>query len=70
MKLGWVILDKDSGLFSRTAGGRIARMLGTKKYGHIGTHCPHLHLIAHQNQHHNRPRLTRTAYLMKIQNRN
>lgn len=40
MKSGWVILDKDSGLFSRTAGGRIARMLGTKKYGHIGTHCP------------------------------
>ena len=37
---GWVILDKDSGLFSRTAGGRIARMLGTKKYGHIGTLDP------------------------------
>ena len=37
---GWIILDKDSGLFSRTAGGRIARMLGTKKYGHIGTLDP------------------------------
>lgn len=40
MKSGWVILDKDSGLFSRTAGGRIARMLGTKKFGHIGTLDP------------------------------
>ncbi|MDW3024489.1 MAG: tRNA pseudouridine(55) synthase TruB [Alphaproteobacteria bacterium] len=39
-KSGWVILDKDSGLFSRTAGGRIARMLGTKKFGHIGTLDP------------------------------
>lgn len=37
MVSGWIILDKDSGLFSRTAGGRIARMLGVKKYGHIGT---------------------------------
>jgi tRNA pseudouridine55 synthase len=37
---GWVILDKDSGLFSRTAGGRVARMLGTKKFGHIGTLDP------------------------------
>ena len=33
-------MDKDSGLFSRTAGGRIARMLGTKKFGHIGTLDP------------------------------
>lgn len=40
MQSGWIILDKDSGLFSRTAGGRIARMLGTKKYGHIGTLDP------------------------------
>ena len=40
MASGWVILDKDSGLFSRTAGGRVARMLGTKKYGHIGTLDP------------------------------
>lgn len=37
---GWIILDKDSGLFSRTAGGRIARMIGTKKFGHIGTLDP------------------------------
>ncbi|MBQ7056054.1 MAG: hypothetical protein IJN91_03945 [Alphaproteobacteria bacterium] len=69
MKSGWVILDKDSGLFSRTAGGRIARMLGTKKYGHIGTHCPHLRLIVRQNQHHNNPRLTKTVYQTKYQNR-
>lgn len=40
MKSGWVILDKDSGLFSRTAGGKIARILGTKKFGHIGTLDP------------------------------
>ncbi|MBD5400623.1 tRNA pseudouridine(55) synthase TruB [bacterium] len=40
MRDGWIILDKDSGLFSRTAGGRIARMLGTKKFGHIGTLDP------------------------------
>lgn len=40
MKSGWIILDKSSGLFSRTAGGRIARMLGTKKFGHIGTLDP------------------------------
>ncbi|MBR5566806.1 MAG: tRNA pseudouridine(55) synthase TruB [Alphaproteobacteria bacterium] len=40
MTSGWIILDKDSGLFSRTAGGRIARMLGTKKFGHIGTLDP------------------------------
>lgn len=37
---GWIILDKESGLFSRTAGGRVARMLGTKKFGHIGTLDP------------------------------
>ena len=40
MKSGWVILDKDSGLFSRTAGGKVARMVGTKKFGHIGTLDP------------------------------
>ena len=40
MASGWIILDKDSGLFSRTAGGRVARMLGVKKYGHIGTLDP------------------------------
>lgn len=37
---GWIILDKDTGLFSRTAGGRVARMFGTKKFGHIGTLDP------------------------------
>lgn len=37
---GFIILDKESGLFSRTAGGRIARMFGVKKFGHIGTLDP------------------------------
>ena len=37
---GWVILDKDSGMFSRTAGGRVARLFGVKKFGHIGTLDP------------------------------
>ena len=37
---GWIILDKDTGLFSRTAGGRIARQLCQKKFGHIGTLDP------------------------------
>ena len=37
---GFIILDKDSGLFSRTAGGKIARMFETKKFGHIGTLDP------------------------------
>ena len=37
---GWIILDKDSGIFSRTAGGRVARMFHTKKFGHIGTLDP------------------------------
>ncbi len=40
MTSGWIILDKTSGLFSRTAGGRVARMFGTKKFGHIGTLDP------------------------------
>lgn len=40
MTSGFIILDKSSGLFSRTAGGRIARMFGTKKFGHIGTLDP------------------------------
>lgn len=34
---GWIILDKPSGLFSRTAGARVGRILGIKKFGHIGT---------------------------------
>ncbi len=33
-------MDKSSGLYSRTAGGRIARMFGEKKSGHIGTLDP------------------------------
>ena len=37
---GWIILDKASGVFSRTAGGRVARMFGNKKFGHIGTLDP------------------------------
>lgn len=37
---GWIILDKAPGMFSRTAGGRIARMFGTKTFGHIGTLDP------------------------------
>lgn len=37
---GIVILDKDSGVFSRTAGGRVAKMFRTKKFGHIGTLDP------------------------------
>ncbi len=37
---GFIILDKDSGMFSRTAGGKIARMFETKKFGHIGTLDP------------------------------
>lgn len=40
MTNGWIILDKSSGLFSRTAGGRVARMFGIKKFGHIGTLDP------------------------------
>ena len=40
MSDGFIILDKESGLFSRTAGGRIARMFETKKFGHIGTLDP------------------------------
>ena len=37
---GFIILDKESGLFSRTAGGRVARIFETKKFGHIGTLDP------------------------------
>lgn len=37
---GWIILDKASGVFSRTAGGRVARIFGNKKFGHIGTLDP------------------------------
>ena len=37
---GWIILDKDSGMFSRTAGARVARLFKNKKFGHIGTLDP------------------------------
>ncbi|HNY25196.1 MAG TPA: tRNA pseudouridine(55) synthase TruB [Alphaproteobacteria bacterium] len=37
---GWIILDKPSGISSRAAGGRIARMFGAKTFGHIGTLDP------------------------------
>ena len=37
---GFIILDKESGVFSRTAGWHIATMFGTKKFGHIGTLDP------------------------------
>lgn len=33
-------MDKDPGMFSRTAGGRIARMFAAKTFGHIGTLDP------------------------------
>ena len=36
----FVILDKDSGVFSRTAGWRVAKMFNEKKFGHIGTLDP------------------------------
>ncbi|MCL2758389.1 MAG: tRNA pseudouridine(55) synthase TruB [Alphaproteobacteria bacterium] len=37
---GFVILDKPSDMTSRTAGGRVARMFGIKKFGHLGTLDP------------------------------
>ena len=37
---GIIILDKDSGMFSRTAGYHVAKMFGEKKFGHIGTLDP------------------------------
>ena len=37
---GIIILDKESGLFSRTAGWHVAKMFGEKKFGHIGTLDP------------------------------
>ena len=40
MTSGWIILDKPSGISSRAAGGRVARMFGVKKFGHLGTLDP------------------------------
>ena len=37
---GIIILDKASGVFSRTAGYHIAKIFGEKKFGHIGTLDP------------------------------
>ena len=37
---GIIILDKESGVFSRTAGWRVAKIFGEKKFGHIGTLDP------------------------------
>lgn len=37
---GWIILDKPSGVFSKSAAARVARIFGTKKNGHIGTLDP------------------------------
>lgn len=37
---GIIILDKEQGLFSRTAGWHIAKLFGEKNFGHIGTLDP------------------------------
>ncbi|MDR1027071.1 MAG: tRNA pseudouridine(55) synthase TruB [Rickettsiales bacterium] len=37
---GFVLLDKPTGMTSRQAGGRVARLFGQKKFGHIGTLDP------------------------------
>ena len=37
---GIIILDKSSDMFSRTAGYRVAKIFGEKKFGHIGTLDP------------------------------
>ena len=37
---GIIILNKDTGMFSRTAGWRVAKMFGEKKFGHIRTLDP------------------------------
>ncbi|MDR0967436.1 MAG: tRNA pseudouridine(55) synthase TruB [Rickettsiales bacterium] len=37
---GFVFLDKPSGISSRAAGARVAKMFGVKKFGHIGTLDP------------------------------
>ena len=40
MANGWIILDKPSGVFSKSAAMRVARIFNTKKNGHIGTLDP------------------------------
>ena len=37
---GWIILDKPSGVFSKSASNRVAHIFETKKNGHIGTLDP------------------------------
>ena len=37
---GIIVLDKESGVYSRKAGVRVARIFGEKKFGHIGTLDP------------------------------
>ncbi len=37
---GIIILDKESGVYSRKAGWRVAKIFGNKKFGHIGTLDP------------------------------
>lgn len=37
---GWIILDKPSGVFSKSAAMRVAKIFKTKKNGHIGTLDP------------------------------
>ena len=37
---GIIILDKENGVYSRTAGVRVTKIFGEKKFGHIGTLDP------------------------------
>lgn len=37
---GWILLDKPSGISSRGAGARVARMFGFRTFGHVGTLDP------------------------------
>lgn len=37
---GWIVLDKPSGISSRAAGARVARIFNAKTFGHIGTLDP------------------------------
>ena len=37
---GIIILDKESGVFSRTAGFHVAKMFNERRFGHIGTLDP------------------------------
>jgi tRNA pseudouridine55 synthase len=40
MQNGFILLDKPSGITSRFAAAKVARMFGTKKFGHVGTLDP------------------------------